>query len=250
MKLTREESQALSFIAAMLLISAGAKILSRPGPVEIHGQEVSLAELQSESFALMTPAQARSTADELGWLNVNAATEAELARVPDVGPALAAAIVALRSTHGRFSGIHELKAVPGMKKKALESLADVASFGTWDDPLRVGAPVGRAALAQEANQKAGQKPGAKPRGGTSAPGTRPPPPAPPPVILKRDSGAVPVNSATAVELEALPGIGPALAVRIVAWRTENGPFRDLAALDSVPGIGPALLQRLRPLLRF
>jgi competence protein ComEA len=114
----------------------------------------------------------------------------------------------------------------------------------------VGAPVGRAALAQEANQKAGQKPGAKPRGGTSAPGTRPPPPAPPPVILKRDSGAVPVNSATAVELEALPGIGPALAVRIVAWRTENGPFRDLAALDSVPGIGPALLQRLRPLLRF
>ena len=244
MKLTREESQALSFIAAMLLISAAARILNRPGPVEIHGQQVSLAELQSESYALMTPAQKSSTADELGWLNLNAATAAELAEVANIGPDLAKAIVAQRNTIGRFESIHDLRGVAGIKKKSLESLADVASFGTWDDPLHVGVPVGREALAQEPRPKS--KPGAS----TTGRGTRAPPPAPPPVVLKRATGPIPVNTATAAQLASLPGIGPALAERIVARRSEHGPYRDLAALDSVPGIGPALLARIGPLLRF
>jgi competence protein ComEA len=56
--------------------------------------------------------------------------------------------------------------------------------------------------------------------------------------------AVNVNRATAVELEALPGIGPSLARRIVADREAQGPFANVAALDRVPGIGPALLARL------
>jgi competence protein ComEA len=51
-----------------------------------------------------------------------------------------------------------------------------------------------------------------------------------------------------VELEALPGIGPALARRIVADRESQGPFATVAALDRVPGIGPALLARLEGLI--
>ena len=53
-----------------------------------------------------------------------------------------------------------------------------------------------------------------------------------------------VNRATAVELEGLPGIGPALARRIVADREARGPFATVGALDRVPGIGPALVTRL------
>lgn len=53
-----------------------------------------------------------------------------------------------------------------------------------------------------------------------------------------------LNTATAAELEALPGIGPALAERIVAYRGEHGPFRDAKALTEVPGIGEKLLARL------
>jgi competence protein ComEA len=53
-----------------------------------------------------------------------------------------------------------------------------------------------------------------------------------------------VNRATAVELEALPGVGPSLARRIVADREAQGPFATVAALDRVPGIGPALVARL------
>jgi competence protein ComEA len=55
---------------------------------------------------------------------------------------------------------------------------------------------------------------------------------------------VDVNSATEVELEALPGIGPALASAIVEWRARNGPFSTPDDLLDVPGIGPAKLDGL------
>lgn len=58
-----------------------------------------------------------------------------------------------------------------------------------------------------------------------------------------------VNRATGKELEVLPGIGPALAERIIASRESDGPFRTVDELQRVAGIGPALLERLRPLVR-
>lgn len=58
-----------------------------------------------------------------------------------------------------------------------------------------------------------------------------------------------INSADAAQLELLPGIGPALARRIVEDRTEHGPFADLAALDRVKGIGPKTVEKLRPHIR-
>ena len=64
------------------------------------------------------------------------------------------------------------------------------------------------------------------------------------------SGPLDLNAATAAELERLPGIGPALAGRIVAYRDSVGRFRTVEELDSVKGIGPAMLARLTPLLRL
>jgi competence protein ComEA len=60
-------------------------------------------------------------------------------------------------------------------------------------------------------------------------------------------GGVPVdlNAATAADLEALPGIGPVLARRIVEHRTQRGPFRRLDDLLQVKGVGPRLLEGLR-----
>ncbi len=48
---------------------------------------------------------------------------------------------------------------------------------------------------------------------------------------------VELNSADAAALEALPGIGPVLAGRIVAWREENGPFVSAEQIMDVEGIG-------------
>ncbi len=59
-----------------------------------------------------------------------------------------------------------------------------------------------------------------------------------------------VEHASATELTRLPGIGPALANRIVADRQSHGAFGSIAGLRRVRGIGLALLDRLRPHLSF
>lgn len=60
---------------------------------------------------------------------------------------------------------------------------------------------------------------------------------------------VDLNTATAAELEALPGVGPATSKAILAYRTAHGRFRSVTELLEVPGIGPAKLEALRPLVR-
>lgn len=55
-----------------------------------------------------------------------------------------------------------------------------------------------------------------------------------------------VNSAAKAELELLPGIGPALADRIIAERERGGPFKTLEDLGRVRGIGAKTIERLRP----
>lgn len=55
-----------------------------------------------------------------------------------------------------------------------------------------------------------------------------------------------LNRATAPELEALPGVGPVLAGRIIAHRERHGGFRHPDELLAVRGIGPRLLAKLRP----
>jgi len=65
-------------------------------------------------------------------------------------------------------------------------------------------------------------------------------------IAPRPSAPIPINTATAEQLDQLPGIGPALAKRIIDYRTEHGPFTSVDDLTNVRGIGPALMEKIRP----
>ena len=62
------------------------------------------------------------------------------------------------------------------------------------------------------------------------------------------TGPVQLSTATAAELDALPGVGPVTAQKIIAYRTQHGAFSSIDELDAIPGIGPAKLDQLRGLV--
>jgi competence protein ComEA len=59
---------------------------------------------------------------------------------------------------------------------------------------------------------------------------------------------VDLNSATIEQLDALPGVGPVTAQKIIDYRQAHGPFRSVDELDAIPGIGPARIENLRGLV--
>lgn len=65
----------------------------------------------------------------------------------------------------------------------------------------------------------------------------------------QEDGVLSINAATASDLESLPGVGPVLAERIIAFREENGGFEVVEDLLQVPGIGEAKLAAMRDLVR-
>jgi competence protein ComEA len=62
------------------------------------------------------------------------------------------------------------------------------------------------------------------------------------------AGPVHLNSATVEQLDALPGVGPVTAQKILDYRQEHGAFGSVDELDAIPGIGPARLEQLRELV--
>jgi competence protein ComEA len=56
-----------------------------------------------------------------------------------------------------------------------------------------------------------------------------------------------INSASVDLLDELPGVGPAIAERIVQWREKNGPFTSIDELMEVSGIGPSMIEQIRDL---
>jgi competence protein ComEA len=153
----------------------------------------------------------------------NRADVAELRRLPGVGEAVARALVANREAEGPYRTPEDLTRVRGIGP------ASVARLGPHLDFTR---PPPAGVLAR--------------RGGTGAPDhTSLLGPAPPPGARE----PIDPNRAAVDELDELPGIGPALARRIVESRSADGPFGSVDDLLRVRGIGPVLLERIRARLR-
>lgn len=62
------------------------------------------------------------------------------------------------------------------------------------------------------------------------------------------AGPVHLNSATLEQLDALPGVGPVTAQKILDYRQAHGAFSSVDDLDAIPGIGPARIEQLRDLV--
>ena len=199
-------------ILMLLLLAAGGQgvrwLLLRPG--DAPGGVQILADSRPGS-AVAHRDSAVHLARPLGpgeKVDLDRAPALELARLPKVGPALARTIVAWREAHGPFGGLPGLDQVPGIGPGLLASLAPHAAFS--GGPARPASPAPAGPLAS--------------------------PDAP-----------LDLNQASAGDLDRLPGIGPAKAQAIVAYRDSHGPFRSGADLAGVPGIGPALAARLQNL---
>ena len=70
----------------------------------------------------------------------------------------------------------------------------------------------------------------------------------PPAAGSSPSAPLDLNTATLEQLEALPGIGPVTAQKILDYRQAHGAFHSVAELEGVPGIGPAHMAQLKGLV--
>ena len=70
------------------------------------------------------------------------------------------------------------------------------------------------------------------------------------VVVEEIAVKISINTAQTGELDVLPGIGPALAHRIVAYRKEHGSFKTVEDIKKVKGIGNKLLEKMLPFIEL
>ena len=146
-----------------------------------------------------------------GSVDLNLAQASELRQLPGVGPQLADRIVDHRQKHGPFQKVDDLQAVHGIGPATLERLRHFVLV----------------------SQAGGEAPPVAPVPLRSGPKSLPPQP-------------LDLNQATAQELANLPGIGPALAERIVQDRQEHGKFESVNDLTRIRGIKSKTVEKLAP----
>ena len=69
-------------------------------------------------------------------------------------------------------------------------------------------------------------------------------------IIKRVHGPISINSADIAQLDSLPGIGPVMAGRIIAYRKQNGPFSAIEDLRKITGMGKSKFAEIKGLVRL
>lgn len=144
---------------------------------------------------------------ESGLIDINLAGEETLDSLPGVGPATAKSIVDWRTKNGGFTKPADLDNVPGIGPSKLDRLLPYVTVS--------GGIASSVVSAQ-----------------------------PPPVVSA--PSLVNINTADTATLETLPRVGPAIAKRIIDYRTKNGPFPTVEHISNISGIGPKTLDQLRP----
>jgi competence protein ComEA len=154
-------------------------------------------------------------------VDINKANRTELMQLPGIGPSRADKILSYRNTKGGFQNIDDLRGVEGIGDATMARIrpwltveAGEAEENTIQEPELLSRKPEKSSAT-----KSGKKPGLE--------------------------GLIDVNRASLTELQRLPGIGPALAQRIVDER-ERKPFVKVEELRRVSGIGAKRLEQIRP----
>lgn len=225
LELNASERKALTLATVLVVLGAAARLGLGPGPAAWAWTPASGAPDEASAGGVRAAvdrnlARKRRASRPLApgeRLDPNRAPAVELDRLPGVGPTTARAIVDARE-EGAFRWREDLLRVRGVGPATLGKIGPHLSLPS--------APPGRA------------------RSGADEPAS------PHRDRARRRADRVDVNRATVPELEALPGVGPTLARRIVALRRRKGRLTRPEDLLEVRGIGPARLEELRDRVRF
>lgn len=212
------EQRTLSLAGGLLALGTLGRLLLAPGPAASgwhpapgpRAAETLDAARKGVEAAVARDAEAERPLDPGERIDINLADETQLRRLPGIGPARAAAIVADRAENGPFATPADLARVPGVGPASVarwDAMTRAAGGASWGPSAHVRGPLG---------------------------------PAP---------ATIDLNRAQPNELEQITGIGPVLARRIVAAREAAGRFRSVDELGQIPGIGPKLLEILRSRVR-
>jgi competence protein ComEA len=232
MRLSNEERRALGIILGLLIVSAAARWVERPRPLLDDVPAMDVAALEEESRAARPASSRGADGGASGTagagiraatarVDPNSATVVELQRLPGVGPAMAQRIMEERE-QGAFVSAADLQRVRGIGPALAAKLAEHVTLPAAAEPAP-GAAGGRGG-AGDAGVGMAQQPQIQ--------------------AQLQPQQPLDLNRAGSAELQRVPGIGPALAGRLIARRDSLGGFREWSQVDAVPGIGPAMLARL------
>ena len=217
-------------LLVLAVFRSGVDFLMHHDPVLVE-QHTNLPRLLEESLDARKENERRTLPFGPGeTLDPNRSGEEELDRLPGIGPATAHAWVATREEDGGFWNAGDLLGVPGVGPATLEKIRPFLDFSG-------GVPLDLRDRMRERTTQAisGNGGPTLPTGSTSSPSMR-------------TESRIDLNRAAPEELMSLPGIGPALAARIVESRRREGLFLTLEDLLRVRGIGPATLERIKELV--
>ena len=221
---TPRVAMAACIVIAVLVLGAIAAVVWPSSP------QVEMPAVQDAAVAGTTPETTDTSAETPGGpgKETNAQAQAGPLIVSVVGLVVNPGVVEV-SAGARV--VDAIERAGGLLPEANPASVNLAAPLVDGQQIVVGTealPAGTAEGGVDASGGSGGKSGVPGSGGTSGAG-----------------GKINLNTATATQLEELPGIGPATATKIIDFREKNGPFASIDALEEVPGIGPAKVEALR-----